>query len=142
MCFEWTRYFDETERDFEMMNGPQRGRRSQHHSRPRGPSTPGVHQPHRSSGRHQNAETDLGGAASSAEYPSTASSSNPAHTGSIRQHHQNDPHAAESGYYNKYASMTDDQAEQAGRSAHKNEGAEQQRKSVSAIVKGKCFTIS
>lgn len=97
------RYYDETERDFEMVgnNGPQRGRRSQHHSRsaksaPGGP--PGVH---RSSGR-SHAETELGGAASSPEYPSTPTVPHSPQPG--RQ-----PNEPETGFYNKYASMADDQ---------------------------------
>lgn len=101
-----SRYYDETERDFEMMpgpmNGPQRGRRSQHHSRnnrPSGGGHPGVHRPTGRPGNQNETELGAGATSSSSEHPSTPTSP----TGRI--HDQQ--HALESGYYNKYADPAD-----------------------------------
>lgn len=103
----WRRFYDDAEREFDMMqqmNGPQRGRRSQHHGRNNRPITtaPGSTRP----GRGNNAETEMGSGGGAIDYPpSTPTSPSTPKT--------NDPNAMESGFFNnKYA---DDQADNNGR---------------------------
>ncbi|XP_046643077.1 TWiK family of potassium channels protein 9-like [Daphnia pulicaria] len=102
-----SKFYDDAEREFDMMqqmNGPQRGRRSQHHGRNNRPITtaPGSTRP----GRGNNAETEMGPGGGAIDYPpSTPTSPSTPKT--------NDPNAMESGFFNnKYA---DDQADNNGR---------------------------
>lgn len=96
------RYYDETDREFEMMqqiNGPQRGRRSQHHSRNNRPAG-GINRP----GRGNNAETEMGGGT---DYPpSSPSSPNP-----NKNVAGNDAHTMESGFFNNKYAVNDDQVD-------------------------------
>ncbi|KAK4020416.1 hypothetical protein OUZ56_002397 [Daphnia magna] len=98
-----SKFYDDTEREFEMMqqmNGPQRGRRSQHHgrnNRPSGAAPSGTNR----LGRGNNAETETNPGGNGVDYPpSTPSSPTAPKAG--------DPNAMESGFFNKYA---DDQVE-------------------------------
>ena len=85
----------------QQMNGPQRGRRSQHHSHANKPPGQGSSR----SGRGNNTETalDHGG-----EYPSSVPSS--PHPNKNSGGANSDPHAMESGFFNKYA-VADDQVD-------------------------------
>lgn len=115
------RYYDETDREFEMMqqhhiNGPQRGRKSQHHNHR---NKPGGH----NSGRSRNAETELG---VGSEYPSSSSAPSSPNPQQGRQNNgNNDPNTMESGFFNKYA---DDQ--QGDGRGGKTDQTEQQLKPV------------
>ena len=117
-----SRYYDETEREFEMMqqiNGPQRGRRSQHHSRSNNrPSSGGANR----SGRVAETEMGPGGA----DYPSSAPSS----PHPIKTAGNHDAHALESGFFNKYA-VADDQVDVR---TNKSDPADQNNKSVNIRV--------
>lgn len=84
----------------QQLNGPQRGRRSQHHgrnNRPSGAAPSGTNR----LGRGNNAETETNPGGNGVDYPpSTPSSPTAPKAG--------DPNAMESGFFNKYA---DDQVE-------------------------------
>lgn len=89
-----------------MMNGPQRGRRSQHGAKS------AANRASSGSRRNGNMETELG-----SEYPpSSPASPAPAKAagGSGPAAANNDPSAMESGFFNKYASMSDDKTDPGG----------------------------
>ena len=98
-----------------MMNGPQRGRRSQHGGRSANRASSGNR-------RNGNVETELGAEYAPASPGATGTATKSGGNGATSAN--NDPHAMESGFFNKYAAMSDDEARA------KNDAPADQSKSV------------